>query len=96
MLSYIKEVEYFGLTGEIVFDGDGFRTHFMLDLMEKFHNRMKKTAIWTEKGGVIFKMVKLGFHSCCWSGPIMWLQLASFTMHMNHKKFTTGHWHFIV
>ena len=50
VLSYIKEVEYFGLTGEITFDTDGFRTHFMLDLMEKFHNRMKKTAIWTEKG----------------------------------------------
>ena len=76
VLSYIKEVEYFGLTGEITFDEDGFRTHFMLDLMEKFHNRMKKTAIWTEKGGVIFNMVKLGFHSCCWSGPILWLQSA--------------------
>ena len=50
VLSYIKEVEYFGLTGEIVFDTEGLRTHFMLDLMEKFHNRMKKTAIWTEKG----------------------------------------------
>ena len=58
VLEYIKEVEYFGLTGEIMFDGDGFRTHFTLDLMEKFHNRMKKTAIWTEKGElVIFHMV---------------------------------------
>ena len=53
VLSYIKEVEYFGLTGEIVFDEDGFRTHFTLDLMEKFHNRMKKTAIWTEKGKLL-------------------------------------------
>jgi len=56
VLSYIKEVEYFGLTGEITFDEDGFRTHFMLDLMEKFHNRMKKTAIWTEKGGVNYTL----------------------------------------
>ena len=63
VLSYIKEVEYFGLTGEITFDEDGFRTHFTLDLMEKFHNRMKKTAIWTEKGGVILNLVKLCFHS---------------------------------
>jgi hypothetical protein len=50
VLGYIKEVEYFGLTGEIMFDADGFRTNFKLDLMEKFHNRMKKSAIWTEKG----------------------------------------------
>ena len=39
------QVEYTGLTGEIKFDADGFRTHFPLDLMEKFHNRLKKTAV---------------------------------------------------
>ena len=51
VLSYIKEVEYFGLTGEITFDAEGFRTNFQMDLMDKFHHRMKKSAIWTEKGG---------------------------------------------
>ena len=45
-----------GLTGEIKFDSDGFRTHFPLDLMEKFHNRFKKTAVWTEKGGVNYTL----------------------------------------
>ena len=50
VLGYIKEVEYFGLTGEIKFDSDGLRTNFHLDLMEKFHSRMKKNAVWTEKG----------------------------------------------
>jgi hypothetical protein len=35
MLSYLREVELFGLTGEIKFDADGLRTDFQLDLMEK-------------------------------------------------------------
>merc|ERR1719410_2589432 len=56
VLGYVKEVEYTGLTGEIKFDADGFRTHFPLDLMEKFHNRLKKTAVWTEKGGVNYTL----------------------------------------
>ena len=45
ILGYLREVEHVGLTGEIKFDADGFRTHFPLDLMEKFHNRLKKTAV---------------------------------------------------
>ena len=56
VLGYIKEVEYTGLTGEIKFDAEGFRSHFPLDLMEKFHNRVKKTAVWTEKGGVNYTL----------------------------------------
>jgi len=56
VLGFIKEVEYTGLTGEIKFDQEGFRTHFPLDLMEKFHNRLKKTAVWTEKGGVNYTL----------------------------------------
>jgi len=56
VLGFIKEVEYTGLTGEIKFDSEGFRTHFPLDLMEKFHNRLKKTAVWTEKGGVNYTL----------------------------------------
>ena len=51
VLGYIKEVELFGLTGEVMFDSQGFRTNFKLDVMEKFHNRLKKAAIWSEKGG---------------------------------------------
>ena len=56
VLGYVKEVEFTGLTGEIKFDSDGFRTSFPLDLMEKFHNRLKKTAIWTEAGGVNYTL----------------------------------------
>jgi len=56
VLGYIKEVEYVGLTGEIKFDSEGFRRKFPLDLMEKVHNRLKKTAIWTEAGGVNYTL----------------------------------------
>jgi len=56
VLGYIKEVEYVGLTGEIKFDSEGFRTKFPLDLMEKVHNRLKKTAVWTEAGGVNYTL----------------------------------------
>jgi len=56
VLGYIKEVEYVGLTGEIKFDSDGFRTKFPLDLMEKVRNRLKKTAVWTEAGGVNYTL----------------------------------------
>jgi len=56
VLGYIKEVEYVGLTGEIKFDSEGFRTKFPLDLMEKVRNRLKKTAIWTEAGGVNYTL----------------------------------------
>jgi len=56
VLGYIKEVEHIGLTGEIKFDSDGFRRKFPLDLMEKVRNRLKKTAIWTEAGGVNYTL----------------------------------------
>jgi len=42
MLSYLREVEVFGLTGEIKFDADGFRTDFQLDLMEKHRSLYKE------------------------------------------------------
>ena len=35
VLSYLKEVDHLGLTGEIKFDADGYRTDFQLELMEK-------------------------------------------------------------
>jgi len=56
VLSYIKDVDVVGLTGEIKFDPDGFRTNFHLDLMEKVRNRLKKSAIWTEAGGVNYTL----------------------------------------
>jgi len=56
VLGYIKEVEYVGITGEIKFDSEGFRTKFPLDLVEKVRNRLKKTAIWTEAGGVNYTL----------------------------------------
>eukprot|EP00092_Neocalanus_flemingeri_P008205 GFUD01008847.1.p1 GENE.GFUD01008847.1~~GFUD01008847.1.p1 ORF type:complete len:922 (+),score=198.85 GFUD01008847.1:309-3074(+) len=56
VLGYIKEVEYVGLSGEIKFDSEGFRTKFPLDLMEKVRNRLKKTAVWTEAGGVNYTL----------------------------------------
>merc|ERR1719495_922533 len=56
VLSYLKEVEHIGLTGEIRFDADGYRTDFQLELMEKVRSRSKKTGIWTEKSGVNYTL----------------------------------------
>eukprot|EP00091_Calanus_sinicus_P015823 TRINITY_DN34602_c0_g1_i1.p1 TRINITY_DN34602_c0_g1~~TRINITY_DN34602_c0_g1_i1.p1 ORF type:complete len:130 (+),score=21.27 TRINITY_DN34602_c0_g1_i1:100-489(+) len=42
VLSYLKEVDHMGLSGEIRFDADGFRTDFQLDLMEKVQRKIKK------------------------------------------------------
>ena len=39
VLGYLKEVEHMGLTGEIKFDAEGFRTDFKLDLIEKIRYR---------------------------------------------------------
>ena len=34
VLNYLKDVDHLGLTGEIRFDSDGFRTDIQLDLIE--------------------------------------------------------------
>ncbi|XP_023349086.1 glutamate receptor ionotropic, kainate 2 isoform X2 [Eurytemora carolleeae] len=56
VLSYLKEVDHLGLTGEIKFDADGYRTDFQLELMEKMRSRTKKTGIWTAQGGVNYTL----------------------------------------
>ena len=56
VLGYLKEVEYMGLSGEIKFDGEGFRTDFQLDLMEKFRGRLQKTGIWNLEAGINYTM----------------------------------------
>ena len=39
VLSYLKDVDHLGLTGEIRFDSEGFRTDIQLDLIEvRFSN----------------------------------------------------------
>ena len=41
-----------GLSAEIRFDGDGFRTDFQLDLMEKYRGILRKTGIWNLEAGI--------------------------------------------
>ena len=56
VLSHIKDVEHLGLTGEIKFDSQGFRTDFQMDLMEKNHGRLQKTATWSPESGVNYTL----------------------------------------
>ena len=56
LLNYLKEVDHVGLTGEIRFDSEGFRTDVQLDLIEKMRGRFKKTATWTPENGVNYTM----------------------------------------
>ena len=51
-LRYLKGVEYTGLTGEILFDDNGHRTDFKLDLIEKKRDNMIKTGTWYPESGV--------------------------------------------
>lgn len=51
-LRYLQSVEFTGLTGEIVFDQNGQRTDFKLDLIEKSRDNMAKTGTWTPEMGV--------------------------------------------
>ena len=51
-LRYLKGVEYTGLTGEILFDDNGHRTDFKLDLIEKKRDNMMKTGTWYPESGV--------------------------------------------
>ena len=50
------QVEYTGLTGEILFDMNGQRTDFKLDLIEKQRDNMVKTGIWYPDTGVNYTM----------------------------------------
>ncbi|XP_059083828.1 glutamate receptor ionotropic, kainate 2-like isoform X2 [Tigriopus californicus] len=52
LAEYIRRVEYMGLSGEVFFDADGFRTDFQLDLLEKRRDHMYKIGIWTPDVGI--------------------------------------------
>ena len=56
VLSYLKDVDHLGLTGEIRFDTEGFRTEIQLDLIEKVRGRFRKTATWTPENGVNYTL----------------------------------------
>ena len=45
-----------GLTGEITFDEDGFRTDFKLELLEKRRDLMMKTGVWEPDIGLNFTL----------------------------------------
>ena len=47
ILGYLREVEHVGLTGEIKFDDEGYRTHFNLELLEKLRYKSKTIQIKT-------------------------------------------------
>jgi hypothetical protein len=48
----LPKVEYHGLSGEMHFDVNGFRTDFKLELLEKQRDHLVKTGIWTQEVGV--------------------------------------------
>jgi len=56
VLNYLKDVDHLGLTGEIRFDSDGFRTDIQLDLIEKIRGRFRKTATWSPETGVNYTL----------------------------------------
>ena len=64
LLNYLKEVDHVGVTGEIRFDKEGFRTDVQLDLIEKMRGRFRKTATWTPEMGVNYTMTteEIGTH----------------------------------
>ena len=47
-----KQVEYHGLSGEMHFDINGFRSNFVLELLEKQRDHLVKTGIWSPETGV--------------------------------------------
>ncbi len=49
---YLLKIEYTGLTGDIEFDEDGFRTNFKLDVIEKQRGKMVRTGFWMPETGV--------------------------------------------
>jgi ionotropic glutamate receptor len=59
VINYVRKVEFQGLTGEIVFDNDGFRTDFHLDLLEKHRDSMVKTGIWEPNVGLNFTITQV-------------------------------------
>merc|ERR1719150_1450363 len=55
LLTFLREVEHKGLTGEIKLK-DGMRTEFQLDVMDKVRGRLQKTGIWSRESGVNYTL----------------------------------------
>ena len=45
VLNYLHQVDTLGLTGEIRFDTEGFRTDIQLDLIEKVGRRRRRNSL---------------------------------------------------
>uniref|UniRef100_A0AAR5QFC0 Glutamate receptor 1 n=1 Tax=Dendroctonus ponderosae TaxID=77166 RepID=A0AAR5QFC0_DENPD len=54
LINYMKVVEMRGLTGVIKFDHQGFRSDFMLDIVELTREGLKKIGTWNASEGVNF------------------------------------------
>nr|CAD7453108.1 unnamed protein product [Timema tahoe] len=54
LINYMKIVEMQGLTGVIKFDNQGFRSNFMLDIVELSKDGLKKIGTWNSTEGVNF------------------------------------------
>lgn len=51
---FVMQVEMKGLTGVIKFDHQGFRSDFMLDVVELSREGLKKIGTWNSSEGVNF------------------------------------------
>ncbi|PNF30869.1 Glutamate receptor ionotropic, kainate 2 [Cryptotermes secundus] len=54
LINYMKIVEMQGLTGVIKFDNQGFRSNFVLDIVELSKDGLKKIGTWNSTEGVNF------------------------------------------
>ncbi|XP_049845011.1 glutamate receptor ionotropic, kainate 2 isoform X1 [Schistocerca gregaria] len=54
LINYMKIVEMQGLTGVIKFDNQGFRSNFLLDIVELNKDGLKKIGTWNSTEGVNF------------------------------------------
>ncbi|XP_039444808.1 glutamate receptor ionotropic, kainate 2 [Culex pipiens pallens] len=53
IVNYMKVKTEYGITGPIIFDDNGRRTHFQLDIIELHQQEgFKKIAIWDPRGGI--------------------------------------------
>nr|CAD7405464.1 unnamed protein product [Timema poppensis] len=52
IIDYMKQLEFFGMTGMVRFDEEGRRTDFTLDVVEVYRDGVTKTAIWDSINGL--------------------------------------------
>lgn len=52
-VSLKKQRTEHGITGRILFDENGQRTHFAIDVLEMSHEGFRKIAYWDSNEGVI-------------------------------------------